>query len=176
MPRTRTTKKLAQRIDMNYFLGPHPLRRWRFWLSVALPALAVLWLLWHLAGHDARVYSSGACRPRTQCSRRAAKPVTFAKRTDSAHAQVTLRASRATTDPFITPAQPLSHRAPLATSSIAARFAWRQPPMQAAHSVMPICTRAAGLSALYPPSQDSHRAIRSSRFCEQGSAIRPPSR
>lgn len=63
MPRTRTTKKLAQRIDMNYFLRPHPLRRWRFWLSVALPALAVLWLLWHLAGHDARVYSSGRMSP-----------------------------------------------------------------------------------------------------------------
>ena len=63
MPRTRTTKKLAQRIDMNYFLRPHPLRIWRSWLSVALPTLAALWLLWHLAGHDARVYLSGRMAP-----------------------------------------------------------------------------------------------------------------
>jgi hypothetical protein len=63
VPRTRTTKKLAQRIDMNYFLRPHALRRWRFWLSVALPALAGLWLAWYLVGHDARVYSSGRMSP-----------------------------------------------------------------------------------------------------------------
>lgn len=60
MPRTRTTKKLAQRIDLNYFQRPHPLRRWKFWLSVALPALAALWLGWHAVGGDARVYSSGS--------------------------------------------------------------------------------------------------------------------
>ena len=33
----RTTKKRAQRIDLNYFKRPHPFRRWRFWLSVAVP-------------------------------------------------------------------------------------------------------------------------------------------
>jgi hypothetical protein len=60
VPRTpRTTKKLAQRIDMNYFQRPHPLRRWRFWLSVTLPALAVLWLVWHAATRNNKVYSSG---------------------------------------------------------------------------------------------------------------------
>jgi hypothetical protein len=63
VPRTRTTKKLAQRVDMNYFLRPAPLRRWRLWLSVALPALAVLWLGWQALGRDAHVYSSGRLSP-----------------------------------------------------------------------------------------------------------------
>jgi len=55
----RTTKKLAQRIDLNYFKRPHPFRRWRFWLSVTAPVLAVLWLAWcGLAGNQ-RVYSGG---------------------------------------------------------------------------------------------------------------------
>ena len=60
MPRTRTTKKLAQRIDLNYFKRPHPLRHWRFVLSVALPALAVAWLAWYGIRRDHRVYSAGA--------------------------------------------------------------------------------------------------------------------
>ena len=59
MPRTRTTKKLAQRIDLNYFKRPHPLRHWRFLLSVAVPALAVLWLAWYGIRRDHRVYSAG---------------------------------------------------------------------------------------------------------------------
>jgi hypothetical protein len=59
VPRTRTTKKLAQRIDLNYFKRPHPLRRWRFLLSVACPVLAVLWLAWYGIRSDRRVYSAG---------------------------------------------------------------------------------------------------------------------
>ncbi len=60
MPRTpRTTKKLAQRIDLNYFKRPHPLRRWRFLLSVGLPALAVFWLAWYGVTRNNQVYSSG---------------------------------------------------------------------------------------------------------------------
>jgi len=59
VPRTRTTKKLAQRIDLNYFKRPHPLRHWRFLLSVALPVLAVLWLAWFAIRRDHRVYSAG---------------------------------------------------------------------------------------------------------------------
>ena len=43
MPRTRTTKKLAQRIDMNYFQRPHALRRWKVLLSVACVAAAAIW-------------------------------------------------------------------------------------------------------------------------------------
>jgi len=59
----RTTKKLAQRIDLNYFKRPHPFRRWRFLLSLGLPLLALLWLAWYgLSGND-RVYSSGQMSP-----------------------------------------------------------------------------------------------------------------
>lgn len=74
MPRTpRTTKKLAQRIDLNYFKRPHALRRWRFLLSVTLPALAVLWLAWYGVNRNNHVYSSGRMSPAhavltTQCA------------------------------------------------------------------------------------------------------------
>ncbi len=55
----QTTKKLAQRIDLNYFKQPHPFRRWRFWLSVIAPIAAVLWIgSYEIAGND-RVYSAG---------------------------------------------------------------------------------------------------------------------
>jgi len=59
VPRTRTTKKLAQRIDLNYFQKPRPFRRWRFWLSVAAPLAAIVWLGWHGLRGDPRVYSAG---------------------------------------------------------------------------------------------------------------------
>ena len=55
----RTTKKRAQRIDLNYFKRPHPLRRMRFWLSVGIPVLAVLWLAWHGFAGSNRIYSGG---------------------------------------------------------------------------------------------------------------------
>lgn len=63
MPRTRTTKKLAQRIDLEYFKRRGPLRRWRFLLSLALPALAILWLAWYAVRADRRVYSAGSLAP-----------------------------------------------------------------------------------------------------------------
>jgi hypothetical protein len=56
----RTTKKLAQRINLNYFKRPHPLRRWRFLLALGLPAAAMLWLGWHGVARDNKVYSSGS--------------------------------------------------------------------------------------------------------------------
>jgi hypothetical protein len=59
LPRTRTTKKLAQRIDLDYFKRPSPLRRWRFLLSVAAPALAILCIAWFGIRSDRRVYSAG---------------------------------------------------------------------------------------------------------------------
>jgi hypothetical protein len=55
----RTTKKRAQRIDLNYFKRPHPLRRMRFWLSVGVPILAVLWLAWYGFAGSNRLYSGG---------------------------------------------------------------------------------------------------------------------
>jgi hypothetical protein len=57
--RTRTTKKLAQRIDLNYFKRPTPLKRAKFWLSVLLPLLALVWIAWRGLSRDDRVYSSG---------------------------------------------------------------------------------------------------------------------
>ncbi len=59
MARTRTTKKLAQRIDLNYFKRPTPLKRAKLWLSVALPGIALVWIVAHFVAHDSRVYSSG---------------------------------------------------------------------------------------------------------------------
>jgi hypothetical protein len=57
--RIRTTKKLARRIDLQYFKRPHALRRWRFWLSVAVPILALGWLLTQRAQGGQKAYSSG---------------------------------------------------------------------------------------------------------------------
>lgn len=59
MARARTTKKLAQRIDLNYFKRPTPLKRVRFWLSLLLPLLALLWIVERGLSRDSRVYSSG---------------------------------------------------------------------------------------------------------------------
>jgi hypothetical protein len=59
MARTRTTKKLAQRIDLNYFKRPTAYKRARFWLSLLLPVAALLWIAWRGAAKDSRVYSSG---------------------------------------------------------------------------------------------------------------------
>jgi hypothetical protein len=57
--RTRTTKKLAQRIDLNYFKRPTPLKRAKFWLSFLLPLLALLWIAERTIFKDSRVFSSG---------------------------------------------------------------------------------------------------------------------
>ena len=59
MARTRTTKKLAQRIDLNYFMRPTPLKRAKLWLNVTAPALALAWILAHGLARDSQVYSSG---------------------------------------------------------------------------------------------------------------------
>jgi hypothetical protein len=57
--RARTTKKLAQRIDLNYFKRPTPLKRAKFWLSLLLPLFALVWIAWRGFSGDHRVYSSG---------------------------------------------------------------------------------------------------------------------
>ena len=59
MARTRTTKKLAQRIDLNYFERPTPLKRAKSWLSFVLLLLALFWITSKSLSRDARVYSSG---------------------------------------------------------------------------------------------------------------------
>jgi hypothetical protein len=57
--RTRTTKKLAQRVDLNYFKRATPFKRARLWLSVMVPLVAVGWIVWRGVARDSRVYSSG---------------------------------------------------------------------------------------------------------------------
>jgi len=57
--RTRTTKKLAQRIDLHYFKRPTPLKYAKFWLSFLVPLLALLWIVGRDVSSDHRVYSSG---------------------------------------------------------------------------------------------------------------------
>ena len=57
--RTRTAKKLAQRIDLSYFKRPHPLRRWRTLLSIAAPVVGLMWLGSMAAAGSRAPYSSG---------------------------------------------------------------------------------------------------------------------
>ncbi|HTZ47167.1 MAG TPA: hypothetical protein VMH20_06225 [Verrucomicrobiae bacterium] len=59
MARTRTTKKLAQRVDLNYFNRSTAFKRAKVWLSVLVPLLAVGWIVWRGVAGDSRVYSSG---------------------------------------------------------------------------------------------------------------------
>ena len=59
MARTRTTKTVAQRIDLNYFKRPTPFKRAKLWLAILAPAIALAWIGWHVLGRDNRVYSSG---------------------------------------------------------------------------------------------------------------------
>ncbi|MGB8325032.1 MAG: hypothetical protein WCE52_18900 [Candidatus Acidiferrum sp.] len=59
MARLRTTKKLAQRIDLNYFKRATPFKSAKLWLSVLVPLLALGWIAWRGAARDSRVYSSG---------------------------------------------------------------------------------------------------------------------
>lgn len=58
MRRVRTTKTLAKRIDLQYFSRPHPFRRWRLWLSLAVPIVALGWFTAQRATGQ-KVYSSG---------------------------------------------------------------------------------------------------------------------
>ena len=59
MARTRTTKKVAQRINLDYFKRATPLKRAKVWLSVLAPLLALGWIAWRGFARDSRVYSSG---------------------------------------------------------------------------------------------------------------------
>jgi len=57
--RTRSAKKLAQRIDLYYFKHASPLRRWRTILSIAAPVTGLLWLGGLAAAGSRGAYSSG---------------------------------------------------------------------------------------------------------------------
>ena len=59
MARTRTTKKIAQRIDLNYFKRPTPRKSAQILLSLLLPLMSLVWIVWRGFSNDHRVYSSG---------------------------------------------------------------------------------------------------------------------
>jgi hypothetical protein len=59
LARTRTTKTVAQRIDLNYFKRPTPFKRARLILVILAPLLAIGWIAWRGFSRDSRVYSSG---------------------------------------------------------------------------------------------------------------------
>lgn len=59
MARTRTTKTVAQRIDLNYFKRPTPFKRARLALVILVPLLAIGWIAWRGLSRDSSVYSSG---------------------------------------------------------------------------------------------------------------------
>jgi hypothetical protein len=69
----RDAQARAKRIDLAYFRKSHPFRRWKFVLSIALPAAGALWIAAVAAQGDERIYTSGPVSTRhsmleTQCS------------------------------------------------------------------------------------------------------------
>jgi hypothetical protein len=59
MPRVRTTKSLAKRIDLQYFTRRDAFRRWRLWLCLAVPAIALCWIAYASATRSDKVYLKG---------------------------------------------------------------------------------------------------------------------
>jgi hypothetical protein len=59
VPRIRTAKTVAKRIDLQYFAKLHPFRRWRLWLSIAVPVIALGWLVGENTFRGQHVYNSG---------------------------------------------------------------------------------------------------------------------
>jgi hypothetical protein len=57
--RTRTTKKLAQRINLDYFKTLHGIPRWRRILSVVFTLLGLGWLGWHGLSGSPKPYNAG---------------------------------------------------------------------------------------------------------------------
>jgi Cytochrome c7 and related cytochrome c len=63
MPRVRTTKSLAKRIDLQYFTRRDSFRSWRLWLSVSVPILALAWLLYATVSRHQNIYTKGPLSP-----------------------------------------------------------------------------------------------------------------
>jgi hypothetical protein len=57
--RTRTTKKLAQRINLNYFKTLHGIPRWRRILSAVFTVAGLAWLGWHGLSGSPKPYDAG---------------------------------------------------------------------------------------------------------------------
>jgi hypothetical protein len=59
MARIRTAKTVAKRIDLQYFTRLYPFRRWKMWLSIAVPLVALLWILRANLFGGQKIYSPG---------------------------------------------------------------------------------------------------------------------
>ena len=57
--RTRTTKKLAQRINLNYFRRSYPIPHWKRVLSIALSLAGLAWLGWDLTAGKQEAFNAG---------------------------------------------------------------------------------------------------------------------
>src|SRR5262245_57297763 len=60
---SRTSKSLAERIDINYWKEPHPFRRWKMRLSLAAGFVAIVWLGWNTVRGDQRIFYAGPLAP-----------------------------------------------------------------------------------------------------------------
>ncbi len=59
MPAPRDSKSLAERIDINYWRQPHPLRQFKWWLSGAAVMVAAGWLIFAVVSGNQRIFSAG---------------------------------------------------------------------------------------------------------------------
>jgi hypothetical protein len=59
MPRVRTAKSLAKRIDLQYFKRPNFIRKLRLYLSLGLVVLALGWVVYAGISRNQRVYTKG---------------------------------------------------------------------------------------------------------------------
>jgi cytochrome c7-like protein len=59
MPRVRTAKALAKRIDLQYFTRPNLIKKWRLYLSIGLVVFAVAWVAYEGVTRNQRVYTKG---------------------------------------------------------------------------------------------------------------------
>ena len=168
-----TTKNLAQRIDLEYFKHPHPFRRLRFILSVALPLIALLWLGWYAL----RAQRSNLQRRQNVRFARGAHgamqrmPCGAGRRVQ--RAEPAIRAAiPATTRPCITRTRYLRRIALRAMQNIADTRAWQSPRTSAARSATRTCTRRARRRISRRTSHASTAAIRNLRPCVPEALIR----
>jgi Cytochrome c7 and related cytochrome c len=59
MPRVRTAKTLAKRIDLQYFARPNLIKRSRMYLTIAFVVVAVGWIAYAAVARNQRVYTKG---------------------------------------------------------------------------------------------------------------------
>ncbi len=59
MPRVRTTKSLAKRIDLQYFTRRDSFRNWRLWLCLLIPAIGLCWIVYVQVSRNQNVYTKG---------------------------------------------------------------------------------------------------------------------